>query len=133
MKTTIIATFALAAGLAGLASTANADTRISFNLGVVARPAPVIVSENCPPAAPVVTAPVGYGYNGYSYNYTPARGHWETVTTKVWVPERWVASRDRWGRPIRVLERGHFAFRTERVWVDHGHGDYGRPGYGYRG
>ena len=82
MKTRIIATFALAAGLAGLASTAHADTRISFNLGVVARPAPVAVVDNCAPAAPFVTAPVGYGYNGYNYN-TPTRGHWETVTTKV--------------------------------------------------
>ncbi len=130
MKTKLI-TLALAAGLAGLASTAKADTRISVNLGVAARPvytapayvpAPVVVADNyCPPTTTVVTAPVSYGYG---YNYAPVRGHWEDVTRKVWVPERWVTSRDRWGRPVRVLERGYFTFRTERVWVD---------GRGYRG
>jgi hypothetical protein len=37
---------------------------------------------------------------------------------KTWVPERWVVSRDRWGRPVRHCEPGYFTYRTERVWVE---------------
>lgn len=123
MKTKII-TLALAAAGLGLVSTAKADsTRINVSFGVtsgpVYAPAPVYVP------APVVSAPA----YGYSNNYSPARGHWETVTNKVWVPERWVASRDRFGRPIRILERGYFTYRTDRVWVENHRGNYG---YAYR-
>jgi hypothetical protein len=126
MKTKII-TLALAAAAAGLVSTAKADhLNISFGVTsapVYTAPAPVYVP------APVAVAPA-YGYtNGYTNYYEPTRGHWETVTNKVWVPERWVSSRDRWGRPVRVLERGYFTYRNERVWVENRHGH----GYGYRG
>jgi len=129
MKTKIITLALAAAGLAGLASTANADTRVNVSFGVIAHPAPVYAPAPVYVPAPVVTAPVGYGYdNDYGYRHAPARGHWENVTTKVWVPERWIASRDRWGRPVRILEKGYFTYRTDRVWVDHSH-----HGYGYRG
>jgi hypothetical protein len=145
MKTKII-TLALSAASLGLVSTAKADnTRINVSFGVNTRPvytapAPVYVPA---PVTTVVTAPA-YGYSNYgssNHGYSPARGgHWETVTNKVWVPERWVASRDRFGRPVRILERGFFTYRTERVWVENrhrGHGDergsYSyNDGHGYR-
>jgi hypothetical protein len=135
MKTKII-TLALAAGLAGFAANAKADTRTRINVSFGVNPAPVYTA----PAPVYVPAPVtnNYGYNtaetvvvaptNYGYNYTPTRGHWENVTTKVWVPERWVVSRNHWGRPVRVLEPGYFTYRTDRVWVEHNH-----HGYGYRG
>ena len=49
---------------------------------------------------------------------------------KNWIPGRWVVSRDRWGRPVRFYEQGYFAFRTDRVWVDH-HAYDGRGSYRY--
>jgi hypothetical protein len=30
---------------------------------------------------------------------------------------------------VRVLERGYFTYRSERVWIENRHGGYG---YGYR-
>jgi hypothetical protein len=133
MKRIAIALLFSAAALA--ANSARADTRVSvgINLGnpvyrpapVVVAPAPVVVAPApayCPPpAAPVV--------------YAPARGYWKDVTVKTWVPERWVMSRDRFGRPVRVCEPGHFDYRTDRVWVD-GRNDRGYSydngrGYGY--
>lgn len=134
MKTKIIATLALAAAATGLVSTAKASDRFSVSFGVTsgpiytAAPAPVYVpapvADNCPPTTTVVAAPA-YNYSvGYSNGHS--RGHWENVTRKVWVPERWVTSRDRFGRPVRVLERGYFTYRNERVWVDGSR-------YGYRG
>ncbi len=122
MKRIALALLASAAALA--ATTARADTRVSIgvNLGApVYTPAPSVVYAPAPvmraPAPAVVYAP-------------PARGYWKDVTVKTWVPERWVMSRDRWGRPIRVCEPGHFAFTTNRVWVDTSHGPHGY-GYGY--
>ena len=106
MKRLALCLIAAAAALA--ASTARADTRISFgiNLGLpVFRPAPPAVVYAPPPA--VVYAPV------------EPRGHWKEVVVKTWIPERWVTSRDRWGRVVRVCEPGYFTYRTDRVWVDH--------------
>jgi hypothetical protein len=150
MKTKFI-TLALAAGLAGFAANAKADTRTRINVSFginpspvyttpapVYVPAPVVGNYNYSTPNTVVVAPTNYGAN-YGYNYTPARGHWENVTTKVWVPERWVVSRNHWGRPVRVLEPGYFTYRTDRVWVDHNHFDhdhnraYDYRGYDYRG
>src|SRR3954468_2774635 len=102
-------TFALLATAAALTvNSARADTRVSVgvNLGGPAyRPAPpAVVYAPAPPPAVV---------------YAPApRGYWKDVTVKTWVPERWVSSRDRWGRPVRVCEPGYFTYRTDRVWVD---------------
>src|SRR3954464_10832070 len=97
MKTKII-TLALAAGLAGLVSTAKADnTRFNVSFGVTSAPvytapAPLYVPvDNYGATTTVVSAPA----YGYGYGNSRANGHWENVTNKVWVPERWVASRDR--------------------------------------
>jgi hypothetical protein len=115
MKPIIIALFATVAGLA--TTTARADTRVSVgvNLGapVYSRP-PAVVYAPAPAYAPPPAVV-----------YAPApRGYWKDVTVKAWVPERWVSSRDRWGRPVRVCEPGYFTYRTDRVWVE-GHADRG--------
>lgn len=124
MKRITIALLATAATFA--VASARADTRFSIgvNIGVPTyRSAPPTVVYAppvavCPPAAVVA----------------PARGYWKDVAVKTWVPERWVVSRDRWGRPVRHCEPGYYAYRTERVWVEtHGRGyAYGydrRPDY----
>lgn len=98
---TLLATAALAA------TSARADTRFSVGFGVGApacRPEMPVVVTNPPPAVIYAPAPVG--------------GYWKEVLVKTWVPERWVVSRDRWGRSVRILEPGYTTFRTERVWVD---------------
>lgn len=118
-------TLALLATTAALATaSARADTRISFgiNLGLpVYRSVPAEVV--CAPAPTVVYAPVA------------PRGYWEEVVVKTWVPERWVSTRDRWGRSVRVCEPGYYTYRTDRVWVaydNHGrHGHAPALGYGY--
>ena len=112
-------TLALLAATASLTATATrAETRISFGLNVgvpVYVPSAPVVA--CPPPPPtVVYAPVA------------PRGHWEDVTVKTWVPERWTHSRDRWGRTVRVLEPGYYTYRTERVWVETPHRPH-HPGY----
>jgi hypothetical protein len=101
----------LTTALAGFATTARADHgRIDVGVGV---------TFGTPRVAPIyVPAP----------HYRPARGHWENVTVKSWVPARWIVTRDRWGRPHRVLQNGYYTYRTERVWVEGG-----RPLYGYSG
>jgi hypothetical protein len=111
MKRIAIALLVSAAALA--ASSARADTRFSvgINLGApVYRPAP--------PAVVVAPAPVYDPSAPASVAYVPARGYWKEVTVKTWVPERWVMSRDRWGRSARVCEPGHYIYRTDRVWID---------------
>ena len=118
MKRITIALLATAAMLT--VASARADTRFSIgvNIGVPTyRPAPPTVVYAPPPAVVV----------------TPARGYWKDVAVKTWVPERWVVSRDRWGRPVRHCEPGYYAYRTERVWVEtHERGPAGRAyAYGY--
>ena len=123
MKPITVALLSVFAGLATVSARAdhsrvNVDVGISFGSN---RPTPVYVAP-----APVHVAPVSH--------FTPARGHWENVTVKTWVPGRWVTSRDRWGRSVRFFEKGYFAYRTDRVWVDHRDGRFdrdGRPGYSY--
>lgn len=118
-------TLAFFTALAGFATTAaRADSRVNVDVGIaIGAPAPTVVH-----------AP--------AYGYTPSRGHWEHVTVKTWIPGRWVTGRDRWGRPVRMFEKGYYTYRTDRVWVAHdGHRDHdgrrdrdgGRYGYGYRG
>jgi hypothetical protein len=120
MKRIAIALLVSAAALA--ATTARADTRVSINIGApVYRPAPPAVVYA--PAPPPVVA------------YVPApRGYWKEIVVKTWVPERWVSSRDRWGRHVRVCEPGYYAYRTDRVWVDgrDGRRDDDRRDYGRR-
>jgi hypothetical protein len=125
MKGLALALLATAAALT--AASARADTRVSVGIhvgGPTYRPAaPVVVHgmgpAHCPPPAAV--------------HYVPARGYWTDVVVKTWVPERWFASRDRWGRPIRVQEPGYYTYRTERVWVEgHPNRAYGyapQPGF----
>ena len=120
MKRTALALLATVAALA--ATSARADTRVSIGInlgGPHYRPVPpAVVYAPAPPS--VVYAPA------------PVRGYWNEVTVKTWVPERWVTSRDRWGRHVRVCEPGYFTYRTERVWVD-GRSDHSPrgPAYGY--
>jgi hypothetical protein len=118
MKRIAIALLVSAAALA--ANSARADTRvhIGVNVGtpVYRAPAPAVVYA---PAPAVVYAPVA----------APARGYWKEVVVKTWVPERWVSSRDRWGRHVRVNEPGYYTYRTDRVWVD-AHSDRGHH-YGH--
>lgn len=120
MKRIALALAVTAAALA--ANSARADTRFSIGVNVGAptysRPPTVVYAP-----APVVVAP---------------RGYWKDVTVKSWVPERWVSSRDRWGRVVRVCEPGYFTYRTDRVWVDGRNDDrrddrrdHDSRGYGY--
>jgi hypothetical protein len=116
MKTIAAATFL--AALAGFATSARADhSRVT--VGVT----------------------LGSNYNAPAYVATPgpvryapeyARGHWEDVTTKMWVPGRWIESRNRWGRVVRTFENGHMEYRTDRVWVEAPRAEYRNYGYGYR-
>lgn len=111
-------TCALAIVVAALGSaTARADSRV--NIGVEVNMGPTYGAPRYAPPAPSY-------YPAPARSYSPVRGHWEDVTVKTWVPERWVMGRDRWGRHVRVLEKGYFTYRTERVWVDsHRGGAYG--------
>jgi hypothetical protein len=113
MKRIAIALLVTAAALA--ANSAKADTRVSVGINVgtpVYGPAPRVVVAPAPNYHPVPAVPV---------YHEPARGYWKDVTVKTWVPERWVMSRNHWGRPVRVCEPGYFTYRTERVWVDGRH------------
>lgn len=104
---------ALLASAALAGSALRAETRVSFGIhigGPTYIPAPPAVVYAPPPV--VVHAPPP------AVVYAPARGHWEDVMVRTWIPERWVYSRDRWGRSVRLLEPGHYALRTDRVWVE---------------
>jgi hypothetical protein len=122
MKRFAIALLVTAAALA--ANSARADTRVSIGVNMGGPSYGPAVPVYAPPPA-VVYAPA------------PARGYWKDVSVKTWVPERWVSSRDRWGRPVRVVEPGYYTYRTERVWVDssdrnyRGHDNRGGYSYGY--
>jgi hypothetical protein len=48
------------------------------------------------------------------------QGYWQDVQVKTWVPECWVMGRDRWGRPVRVLQPGYYTYSTNRQWVSCG-------------
>lgn len=106
--------FAALSGLAGLTTTANAGTDVHFsiNLGSPHRPVVVVPSRDHH----------GYGYNdGYRGHHAP-RGYWKEIEIKTWVPGRWVVTCDRRGREVRTFHRGHYAIRTDRVWVAYGSG-----------
>lgn len=140
-KFIIASVFAAVSGLAGLANTASAGTDIHFNIGIGARPGPVIVAPRCEPPAPVVVVPArGYGYAtpapvpSYRDDCAPVapRGYWKEVAVKVWVPEERVRSYDRHGRVVFCVRPGYFTYRNERVWVaDAGPGHHGGFGYAY--
>lgn len=80
----------------------------------------------------IVGSTVGHPQNDYDYrppayhdgpdividNGPRARGHWEWVTVKVWVPASWVVRYDNCGRSFRDFRPGYFEFRRERTWVD---------------
>jgi hypothetical protein len=124
MKTKL-ALVALAAfgGLTAFANSASAnpDIRVGVHFGSPApiyQPAPVIVGNYDRDHRPAYG--YGYGYDrdhrDYDRNYRPA-GFWKEIVVKTWVPSCAVMSRDWRGRPVQVVEPGHFAYRTERVWV----------------
>ena len=119
MKTIALALLVSAAAVA--ASSARADTRVSFGLNVSLpsyRALPPVVSYAPPPT--IVYAPAA------------PRGYWSEVVVKTWVPERIVVSHNRWGRPERrILSPGYFTYRTDRVWVEADHRAH--RGYGYNG
>ena len=50
-------------------------------------------------------------------------GHYEWVTTRVWIPVRYVWNRDSCGRSYRSREGGYYTYEKERVWVTDGHHD----------
>ncbi len=63
-------------------------------------------------------------------------GYWKEVSVKIWVPGGWVIERNYYGHEYRRYVDGHYAYRTDRVWVaydrrdrrdrDDRHMDYGR-------
>ena len=120
-------TLALAAALTGFAATAaHAESRLYVGIGVNAAPVYRTAEPAYCPPAPVYAAPAPV--------YVAPRGHWEDVTTKSWIPARWIETRNYWGHRERVLEPAHFAFTTNRVWVEdrryHGY-DRDDRGYGH--
>lgn len=118
MKTLAVALLTVLAGAATTAARAD-HSRVNVDFGITfgsSYSAPVCVEP-----APVAVVPV------HRRHYVPARGYWDTITVKSWVPGRWVVGRDRWGHRHRFFEKGHYVYRTERVWVDGRRG----PAYGY--
>ena len=121
--------FLVTAGLAASVARADHNSRVTVHGSVtIGHPAPTVVYA----PAPAYTAH-GYGHNHYA---PPARGYWKEIVVKTWVPERCLMSRDRWGRPVRIVEPGYYTYRTDRVWVDasrghHDHDNRGRYSYGY--
>ena len=136
MKTKLaLISLAALGGFAAFANSASANPDIRIGLGFRA-PAPFL------PPAPVVVVEHNdrdryegnrYDNNRYDGNrfegnrydndrydhdrgYRPV-GFWKEIVVKTWVPSCYVESRDWRGRPVRLLEPGHFAFRTDRVWV----------------
>jgi hypothetical protein len=63
---------------------------------------------------------INFGEPGYMAPcyVTPDRGYWRDVVVNVWVPPHWEIRHNRWGRPIRLWEPGHYEARPQRVWVD---------------
>jgi hypothetical protein len=108
MKTKFVLASVVAAlsGLAGFTTTASAgtDVHLSINLGA---PRPVIVVPSRDHR--------GHGYND-DHRHGP-RGYWKEIEVRTWVPSRWVVTYDRRGREVRTLHKGHYAIRTDRVWV----------------
>ena len=134
MKTHHLTLALLAAALAAPVLRAETRLHIGVHLGLpVPLPPPPAVVYAPPPVvmhapAPVVCAPP-------AVVYAPHRGYWKEVVVKTWVPERWLHTRDRWGRTVRVCEPGYYTYRTERVWVDPHPPAPGRnlPTYGFHG
>jgi len=123
-------TATLLTALAGFATTAaradhsRVNVAVGINLGSSYR-APAYVAP-----APVYVAPAPV-YVSPGHRHDRDRGHWENVTVKTWVPARWVTTHNHWGHPVRILEKGYFTFRTDRVWVDHRGHDHRDNRYGY--
>jgi hypothetical protein len=93
-------------------------------------------------ARPHRTTTVIVADRGGHHDGRPA-GYWKDVSVRTWVPAHWETRYD-YGRCVRVYVPGHYAYRTEHVWVSHGrhhghHHDRGDHcerevgyGYGYR-
>lgn len=57
----------------------------------------------------------------YGRSYGPSNhrssGYWTYRSVKVWIPKRYVYTRDYCGRTVKTYERGHYEYRREKVWV----------------
>ncbi|HRE81023.1 MAG TPA: hypothetical protein PLN52_08240 [Opitutaceae bacterium] len=131
MKNKLITLTATLATLAALAAPAKAGDRgdkvaaalggfiggviVGANLDRHDHRSTRVVVTSPPPCAPEVVVV-----------HNRPHGHWETVTTRVWVPARWVVSYDSCGRRIRTQVGGCYEDRSQRVWVDSHHGHGGR-------
>ncbi len=137
MKTTVI----LAAALAGLASvpqtaSAGRNDKVwiaagSFVGGVIIGshlqhrdPPPTVVycpppPPPCPPPQIIYSAPPPP---------PPPSGYWKTIQTRVYVPARWVATTDTWGRQTSYWQQAYYTYDTRRVWVETGPGACETPG-----
>ena len=62
----------------------------------------------------------------YGRSYGPdtrhSSGYWTYRSVKVWVPKRYIYTRDSCGRTVKTYERGHYEYRSEKVWVSTGRG-----------
>jgi hypothetical protein len=117
MKTITLSLLTLLAGFA--ATAARAEHRVHVGINVNSGPVYHVPAPAYYPPAPVVVAPA----------YSPApRGYWQDVTVKTWIPGHWTHGRDRWGRPVRVFEPGHYAYTTDRIWVDGRHNRHDNRG-----
>jgi hypothetical protein len=118
MKRFAIALVVSAAALAVSSARADSRVRIGVNIGspVYHHPAPVVVRA---PAPTVVYArPPAVMYAPAPVIVASPHGYWQEVHVKTWVPERWIVRTNRWGHAERYCEPGHFAYHTDRVWVD---------------
>jgi hypothetical protein len=118
MKTKVaFASLLFALGFGGLAASASArtDVDVDINIGVPPPPAIIIGGRD---HDRYEHRHYGRGRDrDYGRHHGP-RGYWKEVRVKTYVPGRWVITCDRYGREIRVRERGHYEYRTERVWVE---------------
>jgi hypothetical protein len=61
----------------------------------------------CPPVVSYPAPVVVYSSGGY----------WETSCVQVWIAPRWTVIYDRYNRPVRRFEPGHYETRNNRVWI----------------
>ena len=115
-------TFVLVSVLAGLSVVAARADQNRAGASVEFRIGPNYVASS-------YAVPVPVYFPAPARSFVPARGHWDEVIVKTWMPGRWVTGRDRWGRTYRVMAKGYFVYRTERVWIDGSRGGV----YGYSG
>jgi hypothetical protein len=118
MKTRFgIVTLIAALGLVGLASTASAGVDIDINIRPPRPPVVVIGGDSHHRERGWDRHDRYDRHDRHDRRDHGHRGYWKEITVKVWVPGRMVVSCDRHGREYRHRERGHYVYRTDRVWV----------------